>query len=240
MPTPEELAEQQAQEEAAKAAAAAEPKPEEILDPRFKTIEEQAKAYKEAEKKMTQSTQEAAELRRQNQELLARQQQPPVATPPPDYNAMFWQNPAEVIGKIVEGYVAPFVEDRFELQKGRYAQDPNFKRYEPQIDQMVKMQPELKKQPGIVDKLYKVVRAMEFDPDTERKRIEEEVRAQIQGKQINSVEGTGTPSGAAPSQNAELDDKERAVALKFYPDMKPQDAFKRYGDNKIKSRQGAM
>jgi hypothetical protein len=238
MPTPEELAATQAQGEAARAAAVV---PEFTLDPRFKSVEDQATAYKEAEKKMTQESQKRADLERQNQELLARQQQqatqaaPP---PPPNYNELFWQNPAEVIERLVERQVAPFIEDRYELQKQKYVSDPNFNKYSVQIDQMVQFQPGLKQQPGIVDKLYRVVRAMEFNPDEERKRIEAEVTARLEGKTAGLVEGAGTPTGAAPTLPVVLSEDEKRTALKFHPELTPDAAYKLYGERKVKHQTG--
>ena len=178
------------------------------------------------------------ELREQQ----TRVQQSASAQPPePDLNEAYWQKPAEVVRKIVAEMVDPFIEDRYELQKAKYATDPDFSKYAPQIDNMVKMQPELRKQPGIVDKLYRAARAMEFDPNAERERIRQQVLEEMKLKTGSSVEGAGTPPGTPPSTitGNELNDNERKVAQKFYPDLSQQEAFKKYAENKAKWMQGA-
>lgn len=213
-----------------------------FLDPRFESVEAQAKAYKEAEKKMQQEANARADLERQNRELLARQV--PVA-PPVDEgkdDELFWQQPTKVIQKIIDRQlqagVAPFIEDRYQMQKNTYANDADFKRYEPQIDQLVAAQPELKKQPGVVDKLYKVVRAMEFDPEAERKRIEAEVMQKHNIKVAGMAEGAGAVKDFAPTPKAELSSEEQAVARKLYSEESPAKAYEKYAAAK-KLREGA-
>jgi hypothetical protein len=215
------------------------------LDPRFKSVEDQARAYKEAEKKMTQEAQRRADLERQNRELLSRPQQvvaPQDPQPQEDLNELYWQKPAAVVERILERYVAPFVDNGYEGQKQKYASDPNFQRFAPQIDQMVQMQPELKRQPGIVDKLYRVARAMEFDPDQEREALRAEVRAEIQGKQAGLAESPSAPQGGTQQTNPAntLTADERRVALKFHNDVAPEEAYKRYAASKDKWAQGAF
>ncbi len=228
------------------AAPAAEPKPEVILDPRFKTIEDQAKAYKEAETKMQHESQKRAELERQNQELQTRLSQhgtpsaPAAPAPEEDLDELYWKSPSKVMQRIIEKQIEPFFEDRYEMQKQKYASDPVFQRYAPQIDQMIKAQPELKQRPGIVDQMYKVVRALEFDPEAERKRIEAEVTQRLSNKQTGSLEGAGAPAGATPSTPGnELSDDEKRVAIKFNPDLAPAEAYKKYATAKTKWAQGA-
>ncbi len=215
------------------------------LDPRFKTVEDQAKAYKEAEKLMTQRAQEAAELKRQlEQERLVRQTpQPvaqPVAQPEEDLNELYWKEPAKVMERLIGKHIEPFYTDRYEMQKAKYANDPEFQKHVAQIDQMVSINPQLKNQTGIVDKLYRVARAMEFDPDSERKRIEAEVMARFQSKQAGLVEGAGSP-GAGPTPVAtlaDLTDEEKRVAVKFNSDLPQAEAFKKYAERKAKWAQG--
>lgn len=202
------------------------------LDSRFATPEDQAKAYKEAEKKMQQEANARAELERQNRELLGRQVP---AAPPVDEgkdDELFWQQPTKVIQKIIDRQlqagVAPFIEDRYQMQKNTYANDADFKRYEPQIDQLVAAQPELKKQPGVVDKLYKVVRAMEFDPEAERKRIEAEVMQKHNIKVAGMTEGAGAVKDFAPTPKAELSSEEQSVAKRLYSELPPAKAYEKY------------
>lgn len=177
-------------------------------------------------------------------DLQSRVQQPPVqlaaAQPEEDLNELYWKEPAKVMEKLIGKHIEPFYEDRYEMQKAKYANDPNFQKYSSQIDQMVKTQPELKTKAGIVDQLYRVVRAMEFDPDAERKRIEAEVMQKFNLKQAGSLEGAGTPPGVTPTTAAvDLTDDQKKVAVKFYPDLAPQDAYKAYSANLVKWQQGA-
>lgn len=213
------------------------------LDARFTSVEEQAKAYKEAETKMQQESGKRAELERQNRELLARQTPTlPIASPQPepDLNELYWQKPAEVMEKLVQKHVEPFYEDKYEAQKQMLlTKDPAYAKYFPQIDAMVKAQPGLKKQPGIVEKLYKVASALEFDPDAERKRIEERVRNEMQMKIGTSLEGVGSPPTGTPSSLPELSSDEKRVAEKFHRDLSPQEAHKKYAESKLKWAQGA-
>ncbi|HEY6022307.1 MAG TPA: hypothetical protein VIY48_21355, partial [Candidatus Paceibacterota bacterium] len=213
----------------------------EWLDPRFKTPEDQAKAYKEAEKKMQQEAQTRAELERQNRELLGRMQQPVVPqAPEANYNELFWQNPAEVMDKLLEkrvqAAVQPFIESGYQVQKEAYANDPEFRKYEPIIDQMAASQPGLKSRPGAVKELYRVVRSM--DPNYE-KSIEERIRQEYQSKTASAVEGAGTPASPKPTSRVELSAEEQAVAMKFYPELSKQEAFKKYHDSKMNMHGGA-
>ena len=197
--------------------------------------------WKSEAKKAFEARDRAKEEARQLQERM--QQPPPVVTPPPveeDLNELYWKEPAKVMEKLIGKYVEPFVEDRYELQKGKYAADPEFRKYAPKIDEMVKMQPQLKQQPGIVDKLYKVVRAMEFDPEAERQRIRQEEVAKLQTKQGSLVEGAGSPgAGPAPTPTIDLTDDEKKTAEKFNPGINPQEAHKKYAEKKAKWLQGA-
>lgn len=207
------------------------------LDPRFKTVEDQARAYKEAEKKMQQEAQRRAELERQNQELLGRVQQPPQAAPPaePPVNEdqLFWEKPTEVMKRIVGQYVSPFVDDRYEMQKTQFRQDPNFAKYEPEIDQMIRMQPELKQKPTVVSDLYKIIRARDFDPVTERERIKAEIMAEMQGKAAAGLEAPGSPP-VLQAPPVELTAEEKRAALGIYGNVPQEEAFKKYADAKTR------
>ena len=212
------------------------------LDPRFENVEAQAKAYKEAEKFMTQKSQEAADLKR---ELLTRQFQAPVVEAPKpepeldgNLDEQFWQKPTSVIDKIVERRMGqierkmePLETDRFERQKVKYADDPVFKELEPQIDQVFKLQPALRKQEGSLDTVYKFLAAQSFNPQAERERIKSELIAERAGanKVKGGVEGVGSQgAGPAATPKMELDSDQQKTALKFYPDLAPQEAYKKY------------
>lgn len=208
------------------------------LDARFKTAEDQAKAYREAEKMAQQKSQRAAELERQNQELLGRITTP-VAQPETNYDELFWQKPTEVmknlIGSQVQAAVQPFIEDGYQMQKSKYANDASFKKYEPMIDQITTAQPQLKAKRGVVDELYRVARSM--DPEYERS-VEERIRQELQQKIGGSVEGAGTPGNIKPAQKMDLSAEEKAVAERFYGDLSPQEAHKKYYEAKT-TRGGA-
>ncbi len=143
-----------------------------------------------------------------------------------------------LINRQLQEGVRPFIEDRYNMQKERYANDADFKRYEAQIDQLVAAQPELKTQPGVVDKLYKVVRAMEFDPEAERKRIEAEVMQKHNIKVAGMAEGAGSVRDIDPTPKAVLSADEQLAARKIYSDLPPAKAYERYAVAK-KNMEGA-
>ena len=248
------MAEPTVQQGGATQAAPATPTPParpDFLDARFNSVEEQAKAYKEAETKMQRDSQRAAELERQNRELLSRQQaQPAVVTPQvedhKELNEQYWTDPVGVLKKVVHQQtrelVMPFYDDKIESQKSALrAENPNVDKYFPQVDAMIKAQPDLRFKPGIVRNLVKVASAMEFDADAERKRITEEVKAQLTGKVVSQVEGAGAGSPGTSVTTETLSNDEKHTAERFHPELSPQEAHKLYAENKSKhlQRQGA-
>jgi hypothetical protein len=213
----------------------------EVAPPVAEAPEQDAEYWKGEAKKAFEARDRAKEEARVASQSQYQPQQP-VAPPAPeeDLNELYWKEPAKVIERLIGKQIEPFYVDRYEMQKAKYADDPIFKKHAPQIDQMVAAQPELRTKAGIVDQLYRVARAMEFDPDAERKRIEADVMARFNLKQAGSLEGAGTPLGATPSTPlAELSDDEKRVATKFYPDLAPREAYKNYASNKSKWAQGA-
>lgn len=214
------------------------------LDARFKTVEDQAKAYREAETKMQHEAQRRAILER---ELQMRQQQPvgpPQSQELPQENLdeLFWQKPTEVIDKLVGRKLSevtkqfePIIEDRFQMQKSKYANDATFKEYEPQIDQVFRLQPQLKQQPGSLDYVYNFLRAQNFDPNAERERMKAEIKAELTGanRQTGQIEGGGAPAtGPMTTPKMELSADEQRAAIRFYGDLPPQEAYKRYFESK--------
>lgn len=212
-----------------------------FLDARFKTVEDQAKAYREAEKKMQHEAQRSASLER---ELQMRQQQPiapPTQPEPENLDELFWQKPTEVIGKLVGRQLSevtkqfePIIEDRFQMQKSKYANDATFKEYEPQIDQVFRLQPQLKQQPGSLDYVYNFLRAQNFDENAVRERMKAEIRAELTGanRQTGQIEGGGAPStGPTTTPKMELSADQQRTALKLYDNLPPQEAYKRYGES---------
>ena len=140
----------------------------------------------------------------------------------------------QVVQKIVTPLVSPFYDDRYESQKSQFANDPEFQKYAPQIDEMVRQQPQLKQQPGIVSKLYNAARALSFNVEDERRRIETEIRQKLNLKVEGTAEGVGSP-GAGPSPTpvtAPLTDDEKRVAVKFNPSVPAEEAYKLYAKRK--------
>lgn len=208
---------------------------QELILGRFKTNDDLAKSYQELERKMTQEAQTRAALERQLQEQALRDQARTATTPPPEtnYDELFWQRPTEVIGKVVERFLSPFEEDRYQMQKTRFVQDPDFRKYEPQIDQMMSMQPELKRQPGSVEKMYRVLKALDFDQGQLEQQIRAKIAAEQQNKLGGAVEGASPTPSATPTA-VQLSEEEARTAVKFFPELTPQEAYKRYADNKVK------
>jgi len=215
---------------------------QQLIAGKFKSQDELVKAYQESEKKMTQEAQARATLERQLQEearvreqLIGRVAPPATTTPPQEtnYDELFWQKPTEVIGRVVERFLSPFEEDRYQMQKTRYATDPDFKRYEGQIDQMMSLQPELKRQPGAVDKMYRVLRALDFNPTDLEQQLRQKIVAEMQNKVAGAVEGAGPPAGGTP-QPVQLSAEEQRIAEKFYPGIAREDAYKKYAESKTK------
>jgi len=220
------------------------------LDARFKTVEDQARAYREAETKMQHEAQRRSTLER---ELQMRQQpETPPAQPEPQENLdeLFWQKPTEVIGKLVGRQLSevtrqfePIIEDRFQSQKSQYANDPTFKELEPQIDQVFRLQPQLKQQPGSMAYVYNFLKAQSFNPDTERERIrqEEVAKLNVANRQAGQIEGGGAPSpGPTTTPKMELSADEQRAATRFYSDLTPQEAYKRYSESKSKWTKGGV
>jgi hypothetical protein len=245
------MAEPTVQQGGATPAAPAVPTRPDFLDPRFNSVEEQARAYKEAEKQMQLKANQTAELERQNRELLSRQQAQPAAVTPhvedhKELNEQYWTDPVGVLKKVVHQQtrelVMPFYDDKIESQKSALrAENPNVDKYFPQVDAMIKAQPDLRFKPGIVRNLVKVASAMEFDADAERKRITEEVKAQLTGKVVSQVEGAGAGSPGTQVTTDTLNADEKHTAERFHPELSREEAHKLYAENKLKlqQRQGA-
>jgi hypothetical protein len=200
-----------------------------------------AEYWKAEAKKAFEARDSAKEEARQ---LQARQQAAPVVTPAPpeeNLNELYWQKPAEVMERLVEKHVAPFFDERYENQKAAVrAENPGSEKYFAQVDAMIKAQPALKNKTGIVKQLVKVASAMEFDPDAERKRIEEKVRAEMAGKVITSVEGGGSAPATTPTSLPDLSADEKKAAEKFHKDLSPNEAHKKYAESKLKFEQRSI
>ena len=123
------------------------------------------------------------------------------------------------------------------MQKVRYANDPDFKRYEQQIDQMMSLQPGLKRQPGAVDKMYKVLKAFDFDPAGFEQQVRQKIIAESQGRIAGAVEGGSPPAPLTP-QSISLTTDEMRIAEKYYPELNQQEAHKKYAESKVKWETG--
>lgn len=212
----------------------------ELIHGRFKTHEEASAAYPEAEKAMTQALQEAADLKRQFQELQNMQvtQQPAAQQPQEDINELFWKSPVEVINRVVAQGLEPVYKNYYETQKDKFRSDPEFQKYESQIDFIANQYPNLKTQTNIIGQLYKMVKGLNFDEGAYKNQVREEVKNEMLNTQLGSVEGGSAgrlPGGNLPV-NQELSDDEKRVAEKFYmPDgLSREDAYKKYAEVKVK------
>jgi hypothetical protein len=214
-------------------------KPEELILGRFKSKDEVVTAYPEAEKLMTQATQEAADLRRQNQELQERINQQQVQPPKPDevdYDELFWKKPTEVISKMIRQSIEPLTGNYYEQQKSVLRNDPEFIRLEPQIDQIANMYPDVKTKPEAVKQLFKMVKGLNFDEVEFEKRMREKIAIE-QGRKIEgSIEGAGAGRDSfASTEKVELTEEEKKVALKWYEGQgitNPDEAYKKYAEAK--------
>lgn len=215
------------------------PKPDELILGRFKSKDEVVTAYPEAEKLMTQATQEAAELRRQNQELqerLIQQTPPPKQEPEVNYDELFWQKPTEVISKMIRQSIEPLTGNYYEQQKTALRSDPEFIKLEPQIDQIANMYPDVKTKPEAVKQLFKMVKGLNFDEAEFEKRMREKIAIE-QGRKIEgSIEGAGAGRDSFVStEKVELTEEEKKTAVKWYETQgitNPEEAYKKYAEAK--------
>ena len=202
---------------------------------RFKTPEDVTKAYSELEPKFTQASQEAAELRRQLQELQARQVQPVTPqTEEPDINDLFFQEPAKAVEQIVKKALDPLITSNFSREKEAYRSDPDFAKHEAEIDAIVSQMPNLKTQPGIVGQLFKMVKGLHFDEKEYEQQIRGKVQAEIAGKVGSSLEGGIPPNLPSNAKTVELTAEEKRVARRFNPGLEPEMAYKKYAEKKAK------
>jgi len=214
---------------------------EQLILGRFKNQDEVTKAYQELEKKFTQTSQENATYRKQTEirEVFPPQQPTqPVQEQPVNTDELFWTNPVGTMERLLDSKLDYVYTQNYEAQKAAYASDPQFTQYEQQIDFIVKEQyPELKKQPGIVGQLYKMVRGLTFDEEAfRRKTIEEYELSKVSAAQSGIEGASASPSSLPITQKVELSDTEKRIATQFHPDLKPEEAWQKYADAKTKMR----
>lgn len=239
----DELTEEQKAEQARQEAERSQKEKEskELILGRFKSQDELAKAYQEAEAKMTQEAQKRAEYERRLQELEAvRQQQ----TPPPqeeDINELFWREPARAVEKVFAKMVDPLVEDRYEATKANLrANDPDFAMYEANLDTLVRQKPELRTARGGVEQAYKMVKGFMFDPVSYERKLREKWEAERSGKIGGSLEGASHTPPIGSTTQVSLSDEEKKVAIRFYDDVPPEQAIAKYADAKARKERGEI
>ncbi len=206
----------------------------ELLLGKFKTPEELAKAYTELEGEFTRRSTENAELKRINEQ---RQQMPVIQQQPTqDDEINFFENPAAAIEKVVGKMVSPLIEAGYHQQKESYRTgNPDFAKYEAEIDQIITQMPHLKTQPNIVGQLFKMVKGLHYDEKAEETRLTAKIKAELAGKQEGALEGGGASDLAKPRDGEiTLSAEEQRVARKFNPGLPAKEAYKRYHDLKVK------
>lgn len=201
---------------------------QELILGRFKTEDELANAYRELEKAYTQSQQYLSEVQRRTQELTKQQKEPEA-----DASEQFWQDPTGSIEKIISKRFEPLIQGQYESQKASMRTDPEFLKYEPHIDQIVNMYPNLKEQAGIVPQLYKMVKGLFFDEADFERRVREKIKMESVNKMGASLESGGAPPNM-PAIKYELTPDEKKVALKFHQGIAPDEAYKKYAEAKAR------
>jgi hypothetical protein len=217
---------------------------EQLILGRFKTPDDLAKAYQEAETKMTQEAQKRAELERQNQELQVRiQQNPPQQQQQQaaevNYDELFWQKPTEVINTMIRRNMEPFTMTYWEQQKSAFRQDPNFVKLEPQIDAIASQYPDVKTKPGSVEQLYKMVQGLTFDPVAYENQIREKIKKEEEQKRTGLVEGAQGRETFTANTEVQLTEEEKHVARNMYAAFgvtDPNEAYKKYAAAKSAMR----
>lgn len=180
------------------------------------------------EKAYTQSQQYLSEVQRRTQELT---KQP--KAPEADASEQFWQDPTGSIEKIISKRFEPLIQGQYESQKASMRTDPEFLKYEPHIDQIVNMYPNLKEQSGIVPQLYKMVKGLFFDEADFERRVREKIKMESVNKMGASLESGGAPPNT-PAIKYELTPDEKKVALKFHQGIAPDEAYKKYAEAKAR------
>lgn len=213
-------------------------KPQELILGRFKTPDELVKAYQELEADYTRKGQALSERDKMLQELqnriVAPQIQPQNVE---DDNELFWQKPMEVINRIVSKTIEPLTTTYYQTQKEKFRSDPEFQNLEPQIDNIVNMYPYLKSQPDIVSQLFKMVKGLYFNEGEYERKVREKVKAEMEGKIGETIEGAGNPSQITREITLEpLTEDEKRFAYNWYSNLDdkitPDEAYKKYAQSK--------
>uniref|UniRef100_A0A6M3K8C5 Uncharacterized protein n=1 Tax=viral metagenome TaxID=1070528 RepID=A0A6M3K8C5_9ZZZZ len=201
----------------------------------FKNVDELVNAYKNLRTDYTKKGQTLSDYEKQMQEIQTRIAAPVAQETTVDDNQLFWEKPLEVINKTVSKSIEPLTNFLYESQKERHRVDPEFQQFEPQIDQIVQMYPQMKMQPNIVGQLYKVVKYMNIDEDKFKEDMRSKIKAEEAAKIGGSVED-GNPQRILVSEQAiTLSEEEKRYAVKFHPNVPQEEAYKIYGEKKRKA-----
>ena len=216
---------------------------EKLILGKFKEQSELEKAYTELETKLTSSGQELGELKRVVGELQTRvvtqQTVVPQEEEEEDEDQEYFKSPAKAVRKLIEQALEPIATATFVQQKDSLRSDPLFVKYEAEIDTIVNQIPSLKKQPGVVGQLFKMVKGMHYDPAEEEKRIRGLIKDEQDGKVAGSLEGGSSGGIQKVGKQADLTSDEKRIAVRFNPGIPADEAYKKYAEKKAKYGGGA-
>lgn len=214
---------------------------EQLLDGKFKTVDELVKSYKELEGKFTQDSQEKSELKRQLAELQQKVTKTETKEEPVDLDALFWEKPSAMLGELekrVAKLLEPLAVNAVENQKSALRKDPDFVKYEKEVDDMLKALPsEVRNQPNVIGELFNLVKGRHLNDILEdyKKKIKEEFESGREGAVFGGLEEpTGGEHLIGKSGLPKLTAEEKRVAEQFNPDLAPAEAHKKYAEKKAK------
>jgi|TARA_Y100000310_G_C20700503_1_gene829330 hypothetical protein len=193
---------------------------QELILKRFKNQDELIKAYQESESALTQKSQRVTELER------SANQPPPAKEPEPqeDEDSLFWEKPLETIKKVVAKAIEPLGQGMVETQKDTLRKDPDFAKYEPEIDAILDQYPQLRQTPHVIPQIYKMVKGMHVEDMEKELRVKWEKEQQV--KEGTLLEGAGVPE--TPGKESPLTAQEKTIAYKMFPDVTRSKAEEEY------------
>jgi len=209
--------------------------PEELILGRFKTADDLASAYKELEGEFTRKSQTLSEKERMLTEL---QTTPPYRQEPgedeDDDDQLFFKEPAKAIEKVVRKIVDPLFTSTYNHQKEAFKSDPDFLKYENEIDNIITQFPKLKTQPNIVGQIFKMVKGLYFDPVEFESKVREKLKTEHHEKVAGGLEGSTPSEGLSGTTPTNLTDDEKRVAIRFNPGITKEEAYKKYAEKRVK------
>ncbi len=200
---------------------------------KFKTQEDLTKSYSELEASFTRMSQELAENKRAMVELQTRQPVRPEEEEQ-DVDDLFFREPAKATEKVIKSAIGPIYNFLYEQQKEKFRDDPDFVKYESEIDTLINMQPGLKMQPGIIGQVLKMVKGLHFDPADFKRKVLEEHQASNREKTEGGLEGASAPGDIGKKTEIKLTSDEQRVAVRFNPGLSKEEAYKKYAEKKAK------